>query len=104
MKRLDKMALLGRVLNGTNPEIARLQLQVAMENNARGLILIDDFDDPDPGNPMGDESTVTFNDRGKEHRMTLGEAGKYAKRNFIYTLFVLPAKGVLTHHAEQRQS
>ncbi|MVM28441.1 hypothetical protein GO755_00250 [Spirosoma sp. HMF4905] len=89
MNRLEKIALLSKVLQGGNTETAKRQLTHAMENHNRGLVLIDDLDDP--GAVWDDNSMFTFHDKGKDHRMTLGQAQVYAKRNFVHTLFVLPA-------------
>ena len=91
MKRTEKIALLNKILAGTNPDQAKKNLAHALETGSRGLVLIDDLDGPE--GPFTDDSTVTFHDKGKEHRMSVLEAHKYAKRNFINTLFVLPANG-----------
>ena len=91
MKRSEKVSLLTNVLQTGNSHAARRQLQQAVENAPRSLILIDDLDF-EQGQPMTDDDPVHFRDRGVEHQMTLGEAHQYARRYGIRTLIVLPAK------------
>lgn len=90
MKRAGKVALLTKVIQGTNTQTTRQLLQHYQANGPRSLILIDDLDFPEC--PMADTDNVNFQDRGKQHTMTLGEAQRYANRYGISTLFVLPAK------------
>ena len=91
MKRSEKVSLLASVLQTGNSHAARQRLQQAIQNAPRSLILIDDLDF-EQGLSMTDNDPVSFQDRGVQHQMTLGEAQQYARRYGVHTLFVLPAK------------
>jgi hypothetical protein len=90
MKRAGKVALLTKVIQGTNTQTTRQLLQHYQAKAPRSLILIDNLDCLDC--LMADTDNVHFQDRGKQHIMTLGEAQRYANRYGIGTLFVIPAK------------
>ena len=91
MKRAEKIALLTKLIEGNSSQTARRQLQQAMSNAPRSLIIIDDLDF-EKDQPMTDSDPVRFQDRGVEHRMTLKEAQQYARRYQMHTLFILPTK------------
>ncbi len=91
MKRADKITLLTKIIEGNSSQTARRQLQQAIENAPRSLILIDDLDHKQ-SQPIADNDPVTFQDRGAQHRMTLGEVHQYARRYGIRTLVILPEK------------
>ena len=91
MKRAEKIALLTKVLQEGTSQANRLRLQQAVENGPRSLILIDDLD-YEPGTPITDDDPVSFQDRGVNYQITLGEAHQYARRYWIRMLIVLPAK------------
>lgn len=89
--RAEKITLLTKVLQDGTSQANRQRLQRAVENAPRSLILIDDLDS-EQSQPVTDNDPVHFQDRGIQHKMTLGEAHQYARRYGVHTLFVLPAK------------
>lgn len=91
MKRAEKIALLAKVLQGGTSTTNRHRLQQAKANGPRSLIIIDDLDFQS-GQTMSDDDPVHFFNKGKVHRMTLGEAYQYANRFGVGKLFILPAK------------
>lgn len=90
MKRAEKIALLTKVLQEGTSDTNRQRLQQMIASNPRPLIVINDSNAP--GQPLSDNDPVHFIDQGTTHRMTLGEVNEYARRFYVETLFILPAK------------
>ena len=88
MKRVEKIALLTKILREGSSQSSRQELQQCIDKNPRWLIIIVEGTETDQ--TLTDSSPVHFHDRGQEYQLSWGEAQQYAHRYHVQTLIILP--------------